>query len=66
MTLFSTNCPKCHVLEKKLKDSNFSFDISNDIQELLDLGYNSAPILKLDNGEYLNFAEALKYISERG
>jgi glutaredoxin len=64
MTLFSTNCPQCKVLEKKLEQKGLSFEITNDIQELIDLGIKRAPILKTDDGQYLDFSNAIKYVNE--
>lgn len=64
MILFSTNCPQCKVLEKKLEQKGIKFEITNDIQELLDLGIKRAPILKIDSDIYLNFSEAIKFINE--
>ena len=64
MILFSTNCPQCKVLEKKLEQKGIKFEITNDIQELLDLGIKRAPILKIDADTYLNFSEAIKFINE--
>ena len=66
MTLFSTNCPQCRVLEMKLTQKGIDFEVQNDIQELLDLGIKRAPILKTDAGAYLEFSEAIKFVNEWG
>ena len=29
--LYSTNCPRCNVLKKKLEEKKVEFDISNDV-----------------------------------
>lgn len=62
MTLFSTNCPKCRVLEQKLNQKNINFDINNDMQEIIDKGFMSVPVLKIDD-EYLDFTSAVKWIN---
>lgn len=62
VTLFSTNCPKCKVLEAKLNQANIKFNFSNEIQEVIDQGFTSAPILKVDN-EYMDFGSAIKWIA---
>jgi hypothetical protein len=64
MILFSTNCPQCKVLEKKLIQKGIEFEITNDIQELIDLGIKRAPILKTDDNQYLDFSNAIKYVNE--
>lgn len=61
--LFSTGCPKCNILEKKLTQKNIPFTKNNNIKELIQKGFTSAPILKVE-GEYLEFADAIKYINE--
>lgn len=55
--LYTTHCPKCNVLEKKLNKFGIEYTISEDIQEMLKLGFKSAPVLKVDDEIYL-FKEA--------
>lgn len=64
MTLFSTNCPQCKVLEKKLEQKGIQFEVTNDIEELIKIGIKRAPILKTDDGQYLDFSNAIKYVNE--
>ena len=62
ITLYSTHCPKCLVLEKKLNSKNLSYDLVEDVGEMLNLGFKQAPILKVDN-KYMNFVEANNWIN---
>lgn len=62
MTLYSTGCPKCKVLETKLKMKNVPYEVSKDIDFLIGKGIMSAPVLEVD-GEYLLFADANKYVN---
>ena len=62
--LYSTNCPKCNVIKKKLGDKNIEYTENNDIDTMLSLGIKQAPMLSLD-GELLNFTEANKWINEQ-
>ena len=64
ITLYSTNCPKCNVLKQKLQNLNIDFEISNNIDELIELGFMEAPILKV-NDQYLNFSKAVNWIKEQ-
>lgn len=64
ITLYSTNCPKCNVLKQKLQSLNIDFEISNNIDELIELGFTEAPILKV-NDQYLNFSKAVNWIKEQ-
>ena len=62
MTLYSTGCPKCKVLETKLQMKNVPYEVSKDIDFLIGKGIMSAPVLEVD-GEYLLFADANKYVN---
>ena len=64
ITLYSTNCPKCNVLKQKLQSLNIDFEVSDNIDELINLGFMEAPILKV-NDQYLNFSKAVNWIKEQ-
>lgn len=57
--LYSTNCPKCKVLETLLGRDNIDYSVTTDIQPLISEGISSAPILEVK----LTFEEARKYLS---
>lgn len=61
--LYTTHCPKCEILEKKLKEANISFTTNENVKEMLKLGMASAPNLSID-GEILDFGKAVKWINE--
>lgn len=56
--LYSTNCPKCKVLETLLKRDNMEYAVTTDISTLINEGMSSAPVLELK----LTFDEARKYL----
>lgn len=60
--LYSTNCPKCVVLEKKLISKELEFEINNDVDEMIALGFTSAPMLCVD-GKIMDFTEANKWVN---
>ena len=62
--LYSTNCPKCKVLETKLKNKNIEFEICNDIDLMLSKGIQQAPYLEVDN-ELMDFSNAIKWVNEK-
>lgn len=62
ITLFSTECPKCRVLEQKLNSKNIAFEKSSNIQEIMDQGFMSAPVLKVDN-KYYDFKQGVDWIN---
>lgn len=59
--LYSTGCPKCNVLKKKLAESNIEYTESNSVKDLLDRGIDEVPVLKVNN-EYLLFKQAVDWI----
>lgn len=61
VTLYSTHCPKCNVLEKKLKQKNISYEEVNDIEKMKEKGYLSVPILEV-NGVSMDFKAAFNYV----
>jgi len=62
--LYSTNCPKCNVLEKKLQSKNINFEICNDVDLMLSKGIQQAPYLEVDN-ELMDFSKAVKWVNEK-
>lgn len=63
VTLYSTGCPKCNVLEKKLQIAGIDFNIEG-AETMIEKGFESVPILEVD-GKYMTFMEALKWIDTR-
>lgn len=59
--LYSTGCPKCKVIEKKLGQKNIQYEKINDVAVMQRLGFTSAPVLEVD-GKYLNFGDANRWI----
>lgn len=62
VTLYSTHCPKCNVLEKKLKQKNISYEEVNDVEIMKEKGYLSVPVLEID-GVSMNFKTASDWIN---
>lgn len=62
ITLFSTHCPKCNVLEKKLKAKNIEYEEVNDVEIMKEKGYLTVPILEVD-GESMDFKKAVDWIN---
>lgn len=61
--LYSTKCPKCRVLESKLKQFNITFTEINDIDLMRSKGFISAPVLEVD-GAIFNFKDAVDWINK--
>lgn len=61
--LYSTGCPQCLVLKKKLDASGINYQTITDQKIMLELGFRSAPILAVDE-KHLTFSEAIKWLKE--
>lgn len=60
--LYSTHCPRCNVLEKKLKQKDIQYDEINDVEIIKEKGYLSLPILEI-NGTNMDFKQAVDWIN---
>lgn len=63
MTLYTTHCSRCRVLEMALISKNVQFDTCEDLDKMAELGMTSAPALEVD-GKLLSYEEAMKYVME--
>ncbi len=63
IVLYSTHCPKCNVLEKKLKQKNISYKEINDIEIMKEKGYLTVPVLDVD-GTSMDFKTASDWINK--
>lgn len=61
--LYTTNCPRCNVLEKKLNNAKIEYDICTDTNIMLEKNITYAPALEV-NGELLDFKAAVKWVGE--
>jgi len=61
IVLYSTNCPKCKVLEKKLNSFGIDYSIVTDVDVMEQKGFQSAPVLEVDDKIY-EFSEAVKWL----
>lgn len=64
IVLYSTNCPKCAILEGRLNEKGVKFTVNNDVDEMLRLGMMEAPGLMVD-GKLMGFADAVKWANEQ-
>lgn len=64
VTFYSTHCPKCNILEKKLKASNINYIENNDVDVMLSKGLLTAPALEVD-GEIYTFTQAVEWLKKQ-
>lgn len=64
ITFYTTDCPKCHVLQAKLDEKGLQYDTCNDVDLMLEKGMMSAPYLEVD-GNYMDFGKAIKWVNQQ-
>lgn len=62
--LFTTHCPKCRVLTMKLEEKKIKYETRTDVDEMIELGIMSVPVLKV-NGKFFDFSAAMNWIKEQ-
>ena len=65
LVLYSTGCPKCGILKKKLDERGMEYQENTAVEEMLSLGITSVPVLCVD-GEMMDFPNAVKWINNQG
>lgn len=64
---YSTNCPKCRILKKKLETSGLDYEFIEDEAEVMKVAQEhnimEAPFTIID-GEVFNFSQTLKKMQE--
>lgn len=62
--LYTTHCPKCKILEKKMADKNISYVECTDIDEMAKKDILSVPVLEVD-GNMMDFVTANAWVNGR-
>lgn len=62
VVLYTTGCPKCKILEKKLEQKNIDYEIFDDVDKMLEMGFQSVPLLEVDK-KVMDFGEAVKWLN---
>lgn len=66
MVVYSTGCPQCEVLKKKLADKNADFTLVENRDEVIKVaekfGITNVPFMVVDDKVY-NFIESINYIN---
>ena len=62
VVLYTTHCPKCKVLEAKLKMKKVEYDEVTDADLMIEKGFMSAPMLEVD-GKIMNFKDAVDWLN---
>lgn len=62
VVFYTIDCPKCRVLESKLKAKKVDFEECRDIEIMQEKGFENAPMLEVD-GTVMSFGESVKWIN---
>lgn len=60
--LYSTGCPKCSILKKKLCAKNITYAEENSVETMLSMGITQVPVLGV-NGTLMEFSDAVKWVN---
>lgn len=61
--LYTTHCPRCVVLESKLKQKDIEYTSCEDINIMSEKGFMQAPMLEVDN-KVMDFKTANNWINK--
>lgn len=64
ITLYTIDCPKCKILEKKLEQANVQYEVVKDRELMEQKGFDFMPVLEVD-GQTMNFGEAVKWVNNQ-
>lgn len=64
ITMYSTNCPKCKVLEKKLRAKHIDFTVCDNTSVMIQRSITQVPMLEV-NGELMDFRQSVEWINKQ-
>lgn len=63
--LYTIDCPKCRVLESKLRDKQIVYATVSDVETLKEKGFDLFPKLEV-NGKVMDFKQAVDWVNGVG
>lgn len=60
---YSTGCPKCRILKKKLDEKGIRYEICSDEEHMIGLGLTEVPALGI-KGQLYSFREAVEWLNQ--
>ena len=63
VVLYTTHCPKCKVLETRLRQAHIEYESVEDVNVMLDKGFMEAPMLQI-NDDLFNYSQAIKEVDK--
>ena len=65
VVMYSTGCPKCKILKKKLDEKKVVYEEDTDVEKMKSKGINRVPVLEVD-GKLFSYSEAVKLVNDGG
>jgi len=62
--LYSTGCPKCNVLKKKLSEKDITYEEFTSVDDMLSMGIKEVPMLGVGE-KLMSFKESVDWIKEQ-
>lgn len=62
--LYSTGCPKCNVLKKKLQEKDITYEEFTSVDDMLSMGIKEVPMLGVEE-KLMSFKESVEWIKEQ-
>lgn len=62
IVLYSTGCPRCNVLKKKLAEKGIEFEECADVEEMKEIGITAVPMMRVSN-DVLDFVAAVQWVN---
>lgn len=62
--LYTTGCPKCKILKKKLDERGINYTTVTDVKEMISKGLNLMPVLQVGD-KMLDFATAIEWVNKQ-
>lgn len=62
--LYTTHCPRCTVLEKKLQQKGIKYTENTNLEDMLYRDIKTVPVLQV-NGVLMDFSKAIKWVNEQ-
>ena len=65
VVMYSTGCPKCKSLKKKLDENKVVYEEETDVEKMKSKGIDRVPVLEVD-GKLFSYSEAVKLVNDGG
>lgn len=66
ITIYTTHCPRCEILKKKLEQKKITwYNEIDSIEIMREMGIKQVPMMSINDGELMNFSQAVEWINSQ-